>query len=191
MQTNNKWKRIFSTLNPPDKLKALQSANIKQRDMIDFLQKNFTVTVENLRQERGRALRDRDLYLEEAVKLRRESSLLKEQLTAYTRCSVSVLTTRAAGWGVNIPLIAALSFIVLIRKCKEDFANSLNGIQAVTEKFLDKINNVFPHQQTFYLTCAGQSEQLEKIKNSCTNLSRDIENKFQLYLDNVGNKVRG
>ncbi len=30
---------------------------------------------------------------------------------------------------------------------------------------------------------------MEKIRNSCTNLSRDVENKFQLYLDKVGDKV--
>ncbi|XP_013862794.1 plasmalemma vesicle associated protein b [Austrofundulus limnaeus] len=157
-------RRSFTPVQPPavipnNELKTLQSLTIKQKDMITFLQTNFTRTVENLSQERDRALKDRDVYLEEAITLRRESSLLKEQLTAYTR------------------------------KCKEDFANSLNGIQTVTEKFLDKIKNVFPLQQTFYLTCASQNERLEKIKNSCTNLSRDIENKFQLYLDNVGNKV--
>lgn len=30
---------------------------------------------------------------------------------------------------------------------------------------------------------------MEKIRNSCTNLSRDVENKFQMYLDRVGDKV--
>lgn len=75
------------------------------------------------------------------------------------------------------------------RKCKEDFAHSLDGIKTVTRDFLNKINNLFPHQLTFYLTCESQKEQMEKIRNSCTNLSRDVENKFQLYLDKVGDKV--
>lgn len=75
------------------------------------------------------------------------------------------------------------------RKCKEDFAHSLNGIQSVTKEFLTKINNLFPHQLTFHLTCESQQEEMGKIRNSCTNLSKDVENKFQLYLDNVGNKV--
>lgn len=79
--------------------------------------------------------------------------------------------------------------LVLTRKCKEDFAQSLDGIKIVTSDFLNKINNLFPHQLTFHLTCDSQKEQMEKIRNSCTNLSRDVENKFQLYLDNVGNKV--
>ncbi|XP_037530444.1 plasmalemma vesicle associated protein b [Nematolebias whitei] len=140
-------------------LKALQSLNNQQKAFIDLLHSNFTQTVHYLSHERDTALKDRDVYLGEAIKLRKESSLLKEQLTTYTR------------------------------KCKDDFANSLNGIQTVTEKFLNKINNVFPHHLTFHLTCGSQEVQLEKIKSSCTNLSRDIENKFQLYLDNVGNKV--
>lgn len=80
-------------------------------------------------------------------------------------------------------------FCFLTRKCKQDFADSLNGIQTVTRDFLNRINNMFPHQLTFHLTCESQREQMERIKTSCTNLSRDVENKFQVYLDNVGNKV--
>ncbi|MEQ2242006.1 hypothetical protein ILYODFUR_031293 [Ilyodon furcidens] len=115
--------------------------------------------VQYLTHERDSALRDQDVNREEAIKLGRENNLLKEQLTTYTR------------------------------KCKEDFAQSLHGIQAVTTKFLSKINNLFPHLPTFHLTCNSQKEQLEKIRSSCTNLSRDVESKFQMYLDNVGNKV--
>lgn len=79
--------------------------------------------------------------------------------------------------------------LFLTRKCKEDFAHSLDGIKKVTSDFLTKINNLFPHQLTFHLTCDSQQEQMEKIRNKCTNLSKDVENKFQLYLDNVGSKV--
>lgn len=75
------------------------------------------------------------------------------------------------------------------RKCKEDFANSLNGIKEVTRDFLNRISNLFPNQMTFHLTCDSQRAQMENIGNRCTNLSRDVENKFQLYLDSVGNKV--
>lgn len=75
------------------------------------------------------------------------------------------------------------------RKCKEDFANSLNGIKTVTGNFLDKINNMFPHQLTFHLTCDRQREEMEKIRTNCTKLSTDVENKFQAYLDRVGDKV--
>uniref|UniRef100_A0A1A7XA45 Vessel-specific 1 n=2 Tax=Iconisemion striatum TaxID=60296 RepID=A0A1A7XA45_9TELE len=142
-----------------NELRILQSLNAQQKSMIDLLHSNFTQTVQYLSQERDNALKDRNTHLTETINLRRDNSNLKDQLTAYTR------------------------------KCKEDFAHSLNGIQTVTKAFLEQINNLFPHQQTFHLTCNSQKEQLEKIKGSCTNLSRDVENKFQLYLNNVGNTV--
>lgn len=75
------------------------------------------------------------------------------------------------------------------RKCKEDFAHSLDGIKTVTTNFLNKINNLFPHQLTFHLTCERQREDMEKIRTSCTNLSKDVEKKFQAYLDKVGDQV--
>ncbi|KAF7657200.1 hypothetical protein LDENG_00030510 [Lucifuga dentata] len=140
-------------------MKTLQSLNAQQRAMINLIEANFTQTVQYLSHERDNALKDRDTHHQDAIVLRRENTILKEQLAAYTR------------------------------KCKEDFAQSLEGIQTVTSSFLSRINNLFPHQLTFHLTCESQQEQMEKIKTSCTNLSRDVENKFQMYLDNVGNKV--
>lgn len=140
-------------------LKTLQSLNAQQKAMIDLINANFTQTVLYLSQERDSALKDRDTHNQDAITLRRENTMLKEQLTSYTR------------------------------KCKEDFAHSLDGIKTVTRDFLNRINTLFPHQMTFHLTCDSQQEQMEKIRNSCTNLSRDVENKFQLYLDNVGNTV--
>ncbi|KAK9519542.1 hypothetical protein VZT92_022266 [Zoarces viviparus] len=140
-------------------LKTLQTFNAQQKAMINLIEANFTQTVQYLSQQRDNALKDRDTHHQDAITLRRENTMLKEQLTTYTR------------------------------KCKEDFAHSLDGIKVVTTDFLTKINNLFPHQLTFHLTCDSQKEQMEKIRNSCTNLSRDVENKFQLYLDNVGNTV--
>ncbi|XP_034555960.1 plasmalemma vesicle associated protein b [Notolabrus celidotus] len=140
-------------------VKTLQSLNAQQKAMIDLIQANFTQTVQYLANDRDNALKDRDTYHQDVIVLRRDNTMLNEQLTAYTR------------------------------KCKEDFANSLDGIQSVTRDFLNRINNLFPNQMTFHLTCDSQNEQMEKIRSSCTNLSRDVENKFQLYLDKVGNKV--
>ncbi|XP_061682024.1 plasmalemma vesicle associated protein b isoform X2 [Syngnathoides biaculeatus] len=142
-----------------NELKNLQNLNARQRAMIELIETNFSQTVHYLSTERDGALKQRDVHHRDVIVLRKENDLLKEQLTTYTR------------------------------KCKEDFAHSLDGIQTVTRNFLNKINNLFPHQMTFHLTCESQQEQMEKIRNSCTNLSRDVENKFQLYLDNVGNKV--
>lgn len=146
-------------VNTGSELKTLQSLNAQQKAMINLIEANFSQTIQYLSQERDNALKDRDTYHQDTITLRRDSTMLREQLTTYTR------------------------------KCKEDFTQSLDGIQTVTSDFLNKINNLFPHQLTFHLTCERQQEQMEKIKNSCTNLSRDVENKFQMYLDNVGKKV--
>ncbi|KAM9796182.1 plasmalemma vesicle associated protein b [Syngnathus typhle] len=142
-----------------NELRTLQGLNAQQKAMIELIKTNFTHMVHYLSQERDNALKDRDVHHQDVISLRKENTMFKEQLTIYTG------------------------------KCKEDFAHSLDGIQLVTRDFLNKINNLFPHQLTFHLTCESQQEQVEKIRNSCTNLSRDVENKFQLYLDNVGNKV--
>lgn len=147
---------MFTTNN---ELKALQSLNAQQRAMITLINSNFSQTVQYLSHERDNALKDRDKVTEDVISLRRENTILKEQITTYTR------------------------------KCKEDFARSLDGIQTVTRDFLNRINTLFPHQLTFHLTCDRQQQEMEKIRNSCTNLSRDVENKFQLYLNSVGNKV--
>ncbi|XP_056132755.1 plasmalemma vesicle associated protein b [Lampris incognitus] len=140
-------------------VKTLQNLNTQQRAMINLIEANFTQTVNYLSQERDNALVDRDTHHQDAITLRKENINLKEQLVTYTR------------------------------KCKEDFAKSLEGIQTVTSSFLARINNLFPHQLTFHLTCEKQQEQMERIRNGCTNLSRDVEDKFQKYLDSVGNKV--
>lgn len=42
---------------------------------------------------------------------------------------------------------------------------------------------------TFHLTCERQKEDMDKIRTNCTKLSKDVENKFQAYLDKVGDKV--
>ncbi|XP_016886741.1 plasmalemma vesicle associated protein b [Cynoglossus semilaevis] len=144
---------------PNNQIQTLQSLNAQQSAMITLIKANFTQTVQYLSQERDNALRDRDTHHQEAITLRRENSMLTEQLAGYSR------------------------------KCKEDFVQSLDGISTVTKEFLNRINNLFPHQLTFHLSCSSQQEQMEKIRSSCSNLSRDVENKFQIYLDNVGNKI--
>ncbi|XP_023699348.1 plasmalemma vesicle associated protein b [Paramormyrops kingsleyae] len=72
--------------------------------------------------------------------------------------------------------------------CKEDFATPLKGIQDVTRTFLSRIENLFPHN-TFYLTFDKQQAKIDQIRSTCTNFSKDMEDKFQHYLDSVGEKV--
>lgn len=131
----------------------------QQEAKLVVVNSNFTQTVQSLRDELDTAVKDRTRLNDEVVELRRDNTFLREQHALYTS------------------------------KCKEDFANSLEGITTVTREFLDRINKLFPHQLTFHLTCSSQREHMDKIKNSCTNLSRDVENKFQVYLDNVGKMV--
>lgn len=140
-------------------IKTLKTLNAQQEAMLKLVRANFTQTVLHMSGERDRATKAHDALQLESVSLRRDNTNLKEQLTTYTR------------------------------KCKEDFAKSLEGIQTVTTTFLGRINNLFPHQMTFHLTCDKQQEQMEKIRTSCTSLSKDVEDKFQRYLDTVGDKV--
>ena len=127
--------------------------------MIKLIEANFTQTNQYIRIERDNAIMDRDAHNLETISLRRENNNLKEHLKLYTQ------------------------------KCKEDFAKSLEGIQMVTSNFLVRIDNLFPHSMTFHLTCEKQTEQMENIRARCSNLSKEVEDKFQRYLDNVGNKV--
>ncbi|KAK6313733.1 hypothetical protein J4Q44_G00151920 [Coregonus suidteri] len=144
---------------PNTEVKTLQFLNSQQAAMIKLIEANFTQTSQYIRMERDNAIKDRDAHNLETISLRRENTNLKEQLNLYTQ------------------------------KCKEDFAKSLEGIQTVTSNFLVRIDNLFPHSMTFHLTCEKQTEQMENIRARCSNLSKEVENKFQTYLDNVGNKV--
>lgn len=146
-------------ITPSSELKTLQSLNAQREAMIKLVQANFTQMVQYIRIERDNAIKERDGHHLTTITLRRENTMLKEQLTTYTK------------------------------KCKEDFARSLEGIQTVTRGFLSKIDTMFPHSLTFHLTCEKQQEQMDKIRNSCTSLSKEVEDKFQRYLDNVGDKV--
>lgn len=142
-----------------NEIRTLKNLISQQSAMIKLIEANFTQTVHYLNHEIDTAAKERDLHHRNSITLRQENLSLQEQLTTYTR------------------------------KCKEDFAKSLEGIQTVTSSFLVRINSLFPHQLTFHLTCEKQQEQMEKIRNGCTNLSRDVEDKFQKYLDSVGNTV--
>lgn len=71
-------------------MKTLQSLNAQQQAMINLIQANFTQTVNYLSQERDNAVKDRDTHHQDAITLRRENDMLKEQHTTYTRYHLSV-----------------------------------------------------------------------------------------------------
>ncbi|KAM7379111.1 hypothetical protein PAMP_004683 [Pampus punctatissimus] len=74
-------------------------------------------------------------------------------------------------------------------KCKDDFTQSLSGVSNVSRAFLQKIETLFPSHIAFQLTCQNQRDHLEQIRTNCTSLSRQVEDKFQRYLNNVGEQV--
>lgn len=71
--------------NPPDELKTCQSLIAQQKALISLIEANFTQTVHYMSQERDNALKDRDVQHQEAITLRRENIMVKEQLSTYTR----------------------------------------------------------------------------------------------------------
>ena len=89
---------VFS-LNSPGEIKTLQTLNAQQKAMISLINSNFTQMVQYLSQERDNALKDRDVHLGDAIKLRRDNSLLREQLTTYTRCCLSGCPNGVLGVG--------------------------------------------------------------------------------------------
>uniref|UniRef100_A0A3P8YXA3 Plasmalemma vesicle associated protein b n=1 Tax=Esox lucius TaxID=8010 RepID=A0A3P8YXA3_ESOLU len=126
---------------------------------LNLLKNNFTHTVEHLKAELANTAKDRDTLTLETIALRRDKKSLEAELENYKK------------------------------KCKQDFVQSLDGISNVSRTFLQKINNLVPNICPFMITCKTQSDQLNLILNNCTSLSREVETKFQHYLDNVGTRV--
>ncbi|XP_072517032.1 plasmalemma vesicle associated protein b [Salminus brasiliensis] len=140
-------------------LKSLQTLLDHQKALYLILQSNFSQTVQSMRLDLERVVKEKSKHEIEATQLKQRNGDLTTELQLYTK------------------------------KCKEDFVESLQGIQTVTTTFLAKIDNLFPDSFTFLLTCSKQQEQMERIQANCTNLSRQVESKFQSYLNVVGDKV--
>ncbi|XP_059385118.1 plasmalemma vesicle-associated protein-like [Carassius carassius] len=148
-----------SNNNQNGEIKSLNSLLEQQKVLYGILKNNFSQTVEYLKADLDNAVKDKNEHHSLVIQLRQENLSLKSQLDVYTK------------------------------KCKEDFAVSLQGIQTVTSAFLTKIDNFFTNSVTFHLTCPKQEEQMERIRSNCSSLSRQVEDKFQSYLDSVGAKV--
>ncbi|XP_051967554.1 plasmalemma vesicle-associated protein-like [Xyrauchen texanus] len=140
-------------------VKTLRTHLDQQKALYEILQKNFSQTVQYLKADMDNTVKDKNVHHSMVLKLRQDNIDLKSHLDGYTK------------------------------KCKEDFAQSLQGIQTVTSAFLIKIENFFPHYATFHLTCQKQNDQMERIRSNCSSLSKEVEDKFQSYLDKVGEKV--
>lgn len=131
----------------------------KCEDMIKLVQANFTEKMATARFNLESANRDKLQYQLDAIELRRSKVSLEERIEKYEK------------------------------SCKEDFVKSLQGIPNVTREFLKKVDDLFKKHDSFQLTCDKQSTKLEDIRANCSSLSKEVENKLQLYLDKVGSQV--
>lgn len=53
--------------------------------MISLIQANFSTTVQYMKHDRDTAIQDRDKHHQQAIVLRRDNTMLQEQLVSYTR----------------------------------------------------------------------------------------------------------
>ncbi|XP_029380884.1 plasmalemma vesicle associated protein a isoform X1 [Echeneis naucrates] len=131
----------------------------QMRARLDLVNTNFTQTVKVMRGDMEQIAKERDYINLEAIRLRREKATQEKELEFFKR------------------------------RCENDFSQSLSGVSNVSKAFLHKIESLFPSHIAFQLTCPKQREHLEQIRANCTNLSREVENKLQQYLNTVGQKV--
>lgn len=131
----------------------------RMKARLDLVESNFTQTVRMMRVEMEQTARERDYINLEAIRLRRDKATQEKELQFYKQ------------------------------RCKEDFSQSLSGVSNVSRAFLMKIETLFPSHIAFQLTCPRQREHLEQIRANCTNLSREVEDKLQRYLNIVGDQV--
>ncbi|XP_034039141.1 plasmalemma vesicle associated protein a isoform X2 [Thalassophryne amazonica] len=127
--------------------------------MTAFIQSNFTQTVQTMKMEMEQVSKVRDNINLETIQLRRDKSILEKELAIFKT------------------------------KCKEEFIYSLSGITNVSRVFLEKIDSLVPLHFRFHFSCDKQREYLEQIRTNCTTLSREVETKFQYYVNNLGDQV--
>ncbi|XP_026140579.1 plasmalemma vesicle-associated protein isoform X1 [Carassius auratus] len=143
---------------PNDNNRRLQSMLEQSGEMLKLVKANFTQMLAISKAELDNSNKEKDGYHLEAIRLRRDKALLEEELILYQD------------------------------KCKNDLVSSLKGIPDVTKEFLKRIDDLFSKHISFQLTCDKQKHQLEDIRENCSSLSREVENKLQSYLDIVGNQ---
>ncbi|CAJ1071837.1 plasmalemma vesicle associated protein a isoform X2 [Xyrichtys novacula] len=129
------------------------------RARLELVESNFTQTVHKMRMDMDQLTKERDNLNLEAIRLRRDKSTHEKEVDIFKK------------------------------KCKTDFIESLSGISNTTKAFLEKIDSLFPVHIAFQLTCPRQREHLEQIRTNCSSLSREVEDRFQQYLNSVGDKV--
>ncbi|XP_038127193.1 plasmalemma vesicle associated protein a isoform X2 [Cyprinodon tularosa] len=126
---------------------------------LELLESNLTQTKRIMTMEKEQIAKERDNLNLETIHLRRDKSTLEKEL------ELSKQST------------------------KDQFSQLLASVSGVSKALLEKIDSLFPEHLRFQITCLKQKEHLEQIQSNCTNLSREVENKLQYYLNIVGDKV--
>lgn len=131
----------------------------QMRARLGLVESNFTQMIQRMTREMDHIAKDRDDLNLQVITLRR-NKLTHEKEVEFCR-----------------------------QKCKEDFSQSLSGVSNVTNAFLKKVNSLFPEHMAFQISCPKQREHLEQIRSNCSSLSKEVEDKFQYYLNSVGEQV--
>ncbi|CAG5896912.1 unnamed protein product [Menidia menidia] len=124
-----------------------------------LLESNFTQTVQSMKMETEQIVKERDSLNLEAIHLRRDKSILEKEIQNYRQMT------------------------------KDRFHDSMKSVSNVSRAFLKKIDSLLPRHLAFQLTCPKQRDHLEQIRSNCTSLSREVEEKLQYYMNNVGEEV--
>lgn len=88
--------------------------------MISLIEANFTQHIQYLNQEKDIVIRERDKYNHEAIVLRRDKTMIQEQLAAYTRYFTNLsacLSINLTAWVNNWKLYGREEFMLLSRPC--------------------------------------------------------------------------
>uniref|UniRef100_A0A4W5N7R0 Plasmalemma vesicle associated protein a n=1 Tax=Hucho hucho TaxID=62062 RepID=A0A4W5N7R0_9TELE len=151
---------FYSSKTFPCNNNNIQENQVQQLEqLLKLVSSNFSQTVQIMTIEMEKTANDRNTLTLEAISLRRDKASLQKQLENYRK------------------------------KCKEDFVQSLGGISNVSKAFLLKIDTLLPKVSPFLLTCEKQRDHMDQIRNNCSSLSREVETKFQHYLDKVSSQV--
>ncbi|XP_041848944.1 plasmalemma vesicle associated protein a isoform X2 [Melanotaenia boesemani] len=125
----------------------------------DLLESNFTQTTQRMRMEMDQIVKERDNLNLETIRLRRDKSTQEKEIEEYKKNS------------------------------KREISITFSHVKNVSRALREKIESLFPRHIAFQLTCPKQREHLEQIHTNCTNLSQEVEDKLQRYLDTVGEQM--
>lgn len=149
----------FTLFEISGQLNALHFENNQLKSQLEIVRKNFSDTVQVLKTELKNAKEEKITLKLAKITLGQEKATLENEIKLFKK------------------------------KCEDDFIKSLEGFPEMTKAFRQKIDTLFPHMIPFHISCEKQHEQMEQIRNNCSSLSAQVENKFQPYLNDFVYKL--